>query len=134
MSSIYQRYIQDNVIAYLAHYGIKTLADECLSCALADCMTKPTMETAYDSAMLVRDKAREAQGMFIACPQWPIIDNIGRIEREAGMPVVTHIAAIMWGALNHIGVREPFAGHGMLLEQWPRWLDPAESDAEKSAA
>ncbi|MFM9970907.1 MAG: hypothetical protein ACKVQK_21140 [Burkholderiales bacterium] len=123
ISSIYQRYIQDNVIAYLAHYGIQTLADECLSYALADCMTMPTMDTAYQSAIRVRDKAPQAQGMFIACPQWPIIDNIERIERESGFPVVTHIAAIMWGALNHIGVREPFPGHGKLLSQWPQWTD-----------
>lgn len=129
ISSIYQRYIQDNVIRYLEHYGITTLADECLSYALADCMTKPTMDTAYQSAMLVHKKAPQAQGMFIACPQWPIIDNIERIERETGMPVITHIAAIMWGALNHIGVREPFPGHGRLLAQWPIWSDTAKSAA-----
>ena len=123
VASIYQRYIQDNMIRYLEHYGIKTLADEGLSYALADCMTKPTMNTAYESAMVARGKAPQAKGMFIACPQWPIIDNVVRIENETGMPVLTHIAAIMWGALNHIGVREPIKGRGRLLEEWPVWSE-----------
>jgi maleate cis-trans isomerase len=129
MTSIYQRYIQDNVIRYLKHYGIDTLADEGLSYALADCMTKPAMDTAYHSARTVHAKAPKAQGMFIACPQWPIIDQVARLESELHIPVVTHIGAIMWGALNHIGVRVPFPGHGQLLEKWPEWKTPARAAA-----
>ena len=129
IASIYQRYIQDNVIRYLEHYGIRTLADETEAYALADCMTKPGMDTAYKSAMTAYRKAPQASGMFIGCPQWPIIDNVEKIERETGIPVVTHIAAIMWGALNHIGVREPFAGRGRLLAEWPQMSEAARSAA-----
>ena len=124
LSSIYQRYIQDNVIRYLEHYGVQTLADEGLSYALADCMTRADMNTAYECAMVVHKKAPQAQGMFIACPQWPVIDNIERLERETSAPVVTHLAAIMWGALSQIGVHEPQAGFGKLLGQFPKWREP----------
>src|SRR4051812_18516524 len=71
MTSIYQRYIQDNVIRYLKHYGIEVLADEGLEFALSDCMTKPTMDTAYEIAMKAHARAPECDGLFIACPQWP---------------------------------------------------------------
>jgi len=124
LSSIYQRYIQDNVIRYLRHYGVETLADETLSYALADCMTRADMNTAYECAMVVHRKAPQAQGMFIACPQLPVIDNIERLERDTGAPVITHLAAIMWGALSQIGVREPLAGFGKLLRESPRWVEP----------
>jgi maleate cis-trans isomerase len=125
VASIYQRYIQDNMIRYFERYGVQTLADEALSYALADCMTQPTMTTAYDTSRRALNKAPDAQGLFIACPQWPVIDHIDRLEREYGKPVVTHLSAIMWGGLSRIGVRVPFSGFGRLLEQWPAWSDAA---------
>jgi maleate cis-trans isomerase len=121
LSSIYQRYIQDNVIRYLEHYGIRTLGDETLAYALAECMTGPTMNTAYEASRKALDKASDADGLFIACPQWPVIDHIERLEKESGKPVVTHLTAIMWGALAQIGVRVPFGGYGEMLSRWPAW-------------
>jgi maleate isomerase len=119
LSSLYQGYIQDNVIKYLEHYGITTLADERLSYALADCMTRPTMDTAYECAMRATEKAPAAQGMFIACPQWPVIGNLDRLERRIGKPAVAHLPAIMWGALSEIGISEPRPGFGKLIREWP---------------
>ena len=123
VASIYQRYIQDNMIRYFEHYGVRTLADEALSYALADCMTRPTMTTAYESAQRALKRAPGADGLFIACPQWPVIDHIERLEREHSIPVVTHLSAIMWGGLSRVGVRVPFPGFGRLLSQWPEWTE-----------
>jgi maleate cis-trans isomerase len=122
--SIYQRYIQDNVIRYFEHYGIRTAADEGLEYALADCMTRPTMDTSYDGALVVAGKARSAGGMFVSCPQWPVVGNVARLEREIGKPVVAQMAAILWGCLSQLGKREPVKGYGRLLEQWPAWVEP----------
>ncbi|HUL94004.1 MAG TPA: hypothetical protein VLV56_16825 [Burkholderiales bacterium] len=123
VASIYQRYIQDNMIRYFEHYGVRTLADEALEYALADCMKRPTMTTAYESARRALDKAPQAQGLFIACPQWPVIDHIVRLEEESGKPVLTHLTAILWGGLSRIGARIPFSGYGELLSRWPAWAD-----------
>lgn len=125
ISSIYQPYIQDNLIRYLQHYGIRTLADERLGYALADCMTKPTMDTSYDAAMTAYRKAPQAEGMFISCPQWPVVGNIERLERETGKPVVAQIPAILWACLSQLGIREPRTGYGRLLAEWPKWVEPA---------
>lgn len=125
LSSIYQRYIQDNLIQYLGHYGIRTLADEGLEYALADCLTRPTMETSYGAAMRAHRKAPEAKGVFIACPQWPLVGNIERVERETGKPVVAQVPAITWACLSRLGLREPVAGYGRLLSQWPEWVEAA---------
>jgi maleate cis-trans isomerase len=121
ISSLYQDYIQDNVIRYLDHYGIRTLADERLNFALADCMTRPTMDTAYECALAAHAKAPAAQGLFLACPQWPVVGNLDRLEQTIGKPVVAHLPAIMWGALSQIGVREPQGKFGSLLREWPDW-------------
>ena len=129
LASIYQRYIQDNMIRYFEHYGVRTLADEALSYALADCMTRPTMTTAYETSQRALRRAPDAQGLFIACPQWPVIDHIERLEDESGKPVITHLSAIMWGALSRIGVRAPVTGYGHLLRQCPDWVEAATAAA-----
>ena len=123
ISSLYQGYIQDNLIRYLNDYQVRTLADERLSFALADCMTRPTMDTAYDCAVTAAEKAPAAQGLFLACPQWPVVGNLERLERKIGKPVVAHLPAIMWGALSQIGVSEPQDGYGTLLAEWPQWIE-----------
>jgi len=129
VASIYQRYIQDNMIRYFEHYGVRTLADEALSYALADCMTRPTMTTAYETSQRALQRAPDAEGLFIACPQWPVIDHIGRLEGETGKPVITHLSAIMWGALSRIGVRAPVSGYGELLRRCPNWVEAATAAA-----
>jgi maleate cis-trans isomerase len=120
-ASIYQRYIQDNMIGYFARYGVRTAADVALDYALADCMTQPTMTTARDTARAAWAKAPAADGLFIACPQWPVIDQIAPLEAETGRPVLTHLSAVLWGALAQIGVRAPVEGRGRLLAEWPTW-------------
>src|SRR5262249_60889091 len=66
VASIYQRYIQDNMIRYFEHYGVRTLADEALSYALADCMTRPTITTAYQTSQRAFQRAPHAQGLVSA--------------------------------------------------------------------
>jgi maleate cis-trans isomerase len=127
--SIYQRYIQDNMIRYFENYGIGTVADEALSYALADCMTRPSMTTAYDASKRTLDRANGAQGLYISCPQWPVIDHIERLEREYRLPVVTHLTAIMWGALAKIGIEARQKGFGRMLDEWPAWREVEAASA-----
>jgi maleate cis-trans isomerase len=122
--SIYQRYIQDNLVRYLAHYGIRTVAEEGLSYALADCMTRPTMDTSYEAAVALSGKSPDAEGLFVSCPQWPVVGHVARLERETRKPVVAQLAAILWGCLSQLGLREPVTGYGRLLETWPAWVEP----------
>ena len=133
ISSIYQRYIQDNLIRYFEHYGVRTLADEGLSYALADCMTKPTMDTAYEAAMNAYRKAPAAEGMFVSCPQWPVVGNVDRLEREIGKPVIAQMGAVMWECLSQVNVQEPRAGLGRLLREWPKWAEPAVAESPAGA-
>ncbi|HLC25243.1 MAG TPA: hypothetical protein VJM80_00565 [bacterium] len=132
ISSIYQRYIQDNLIRYLAHYGIRTLADEGLSYALADCLTRPTMETSYEAASRASQKAPRAKGIFISCPQWPVVGNVERLERNTGKKVVAQLAAILWGCLSQIGIKESISGYGQLLRDWPQWTEPVPQQVRAS--
>jgi maleate cis-trans isomerase len=87
------------------------------------------METAYEAAMSAHRKAPEAQGMFISCPQWPVVGNVERLERDTEKPVVAQMGAVMWGCLSQVGVQEPRAGLGRLLREWPKWTEPAVEES-----
>jgi len=132
--SIYQRYIQDNLIRYFEHYGIRTVADEGLEYKLADCMTRPSMETSYESAMALARRAPAAESLFVSCPQWPVVGNVARLEREMGKPVIAQIPAVLWGSLSQLGKREPVKGYGRLLEEWPAWVEPVAAPSAVGSA
>ena len=132
--SIYQRYIQDNLIRYFEHYGIRTVADEGLEYKLADCMTRPSMETSYESAMGLARRAQAAESLFVSCPQWPVVGNVARLEREMGKPVIAQIPAVLWGCLSQLGKREPVKGYGRLLEEWPAWVEPVAAPSVVGSA
>jgi len=48
--------------------------------------SQASMTTSYDTAKTVLQRAPEAQGLYISCPQWPVIDQIEPIERDFGIP------------------------------------------------
>ncbi len=127
LCSIYQRYIQDNFKRHLAAHGFETVTDVGLDFQLADCMTKAGLDSAYEAASGTYRQDTGVDGMILACPQWPVIHNVPKVEAEMdGKPVIGHMAAIMWGALRQIGVDARQAGFGRLLEDWPEWPgDPA---------
>jgi len=133
LTSIYQPFIQEKLIEYLAHYGVRTVTSEGLNYALADCMTRPTMQTSYELAMSAVSKAPTADALFISCPQWPVIGNVERVERETGKTAVAHLAAVLWGCLGQLGMSLPIPGYGRLLSEWPEWMEPTAT-LEKSGA
>jgi maleate cis-trans isomerase len=122
LTSLYQRYIQDNVKRHLKAHGIETAADACLDYKLAECMTKAEMDSAYLAGSQAYNEDKAVDGMLLCCPQWPVIHNVPKLETEmGGKPVVGHMAAIMWGSLSQIGVNVAQPGYGRLLEEWPAW-------------
>lgn len=131
LSSIYQRYIQENVIKYFEGYGVHVAADVALEYKLADCMKNPTMETARETALTAFAKAPDADGVFIGCTQWPVIDRTEQLESEIERPVVSHMAAILWGSLAQIGVDGSREGYGRLMREWPAWVEPKAAVAIK---
>jgi len=60
-------------------------------------------------------KTRGADGIFLACPRWPTIEIIEKLEMDLGVPVVTASQAATWYALRKASVKEPIFGYGRLL-------------------
>lgn len=58
----------------------------------------------------------EAQGIVVACTNFPAVSVIPNVERESGRPVVDSLAATAWRTLRLVGIHRQVAGVGRLLE------------------
>jgi maleate isomerase len=73
-------------------------------------------ETEARAAELARDAdAPDAQAVLISGTGLPTAGVIDALERELGKPVVTSNQAMLWSALEALGVRDPVIGFGVLL-------------------
>jgi maleate isomerase len=109
---------QDERLArFLAHDGIEVIAHRCLGYNNSKVIWSLSPETGYEPASsLLRDNPA-ADGVYMPCNKWRITPVIERIEREFGKPVVTNTQAWIWEALETMGIKEPVAGYGRLLEE-----------------
>ncbi|MFQ5684567.1 MAG: hypothetical protein ACE5HC_15010 [Candidatus Binatia bacterium] len=58
----------------------------------------------------------EADGVFMPCNRWPVLEHVSLLEREIGKPVVTAGMAYIWYALKQIHARVDISGFGRLME------------------
>jgi maleate isomerase len=70
-------------------------------------------QTAYDLACRV--DCSEAQAIFLACGNWPTMDQIDRLEQKLGKPVLTTNQVSLWSALKVLEEEGPITGYGQLL-------------------
>jgi maleate isomerase len=57
----------------------------------------------------------DAQGIVVACTNFPALSIIPSVEQESGRPVVDSLAATAWRTLRLVGIRTGVAGSGRLL-------------------
>ena len=74
------------------------------------------LEDVYQFAKQAFDKAAQADGLCFACPQYPIIDAVEKLEQETGKPVVPASLAQIWQCLKMAGINNPRPGYGSLIE------------------
>ena len=60
--------------------------------------------------------ATKADGIYIPCNQWAAADAAPIIEAECGVPVVSGAHADHWEAFRVLGINDPLAGNGQLME------------------
>lgn len=58
----------------------------------------------------------EADGVFMPCNRWPVLEHITLLEREIGKPVVTAGQSYIWYALKQLKARVEISGFGSLME------------------
>jgi maleate isomerase len=69
----------------------------------------------YRAAKRALHEAGKLDGLYLPCPQFPVLDVIEQIESDLGVPAVSHIGSELYVALKSIGVHQPIHGYGRLL-------------------
>jgi maleate cis-trans isomerase len=55
------------------------------------------------------------EGLYLPCPQFPVLDVIDAIECDLGIPAVGHLTSEIWMAFRVLKIRNPIPGFGKLL-------------------
>ena len=77
----------------------------------------PTAEQTLAMAQaLLRDRP-DADTLHCSSPHWPMVANIGPLEQEFGVTVVTAGQAIVWEGLRLCGIEDRIEGFGRLLRE-----------------
>ena len=70
-------------------------------------------ETSYRLAL--QTVVPEADGIFMPCTTFRVIDIIDRLEKETGKTVITSNQASLWECLRLLKIDDPIPGYGKLL-------------------
>ncbi|MFL6798548.1 MAG: hypothetical protein ACJ8F3_14145 [Xanthobacteraceae bacterium] len=73
---------------------------------------------AFDLARSLVQVHRDADGIFLPSPHWPVLEAIEEIERELGITAMAASQACIWDALRLAGINDRIAGFGRLLQDF----------------
>lgn len=78
------------------------------------------VKVAEDLGAALLTEHPEADGLYIACPNWATLPAVAALEERFGKPVLNGICAFVWYPLVQLDRFEPVPGYGQLLESKTR--------------
>jgi maleate isomerase len=102
------------VVSYLKEWGFDVGSVVSLGTAFTKSSVASVAEI-YRAAKKAVKEASNAQGIFIPCTNFPVVDVIKDIETDTGIPVIANITSQLYVAFKTIGMRERINGYGKLL-------------------
>ena len=76
----------------------------------------PTHESYRLASEVVHRSDEKVDGIYIPCAAWPAVENIGALEDDTKLPVVTSFQAMLWHCLRKLGLGVKVEGYGRLFE------------------
>lgn len=110
--------IDARLVNVLHGSGFEVVAIRGLGLTRSIDMGKVTPAETYRLAREVARTAPNADGILISCGNLRSFEAIAPLEADTGLPVVTSNQAALWQALRIVGVREPVANLGRLLNEF----------------
>jgi maleate cis-trans isomerase len=77
-----------------------------------DCVPR---DVSYEFVRSAVSKERPPEGIYLSGPCWRTLDIIEPLESEFGIPVVSALQAMVWGAMRLVGRPIAVNGYGQLL-------------------
>lgn len=110
--SNYQQAMVERLVRALEAYGVEVVHAAGIHLSLAEQLTAATFDSAYEMATAAFAAQPNTDGFLLACPQWPVVRAINRLEATTDRPVVTQLQAIAWWVLGTLGVEAPLPAIG----------------------
>lgn len=70
----------------------------------------------YRASKQALNEAGRLDGLYLPCPQFPVLDVIEEIETDLRLPIIPHLASEVWAALRTMKIQKPVKGFGKLLQ------------------
>jgi maleate cis-trans isomerase len=106
--------LNDAVVRFLEGYGFDVRSVVSLGVDFTH-IGDITEADVFAAAKKAVKESGEVDGLYLPCPQFPVLDVIENIESDLGIPAVGHLSSELWLALKTIGVKTPVHGFGKLL-------------------
>jgi len=121
MASPYHDALNDHEVAFLASNGIETVHASGLGIGEKGLEDFPRIAKVPKADILDHLRSADqpdAQALFVACTDFPVMTMIGQLEEELGKPVITSNQATFWAALRAAGLDDRLVGYGRLLREF----------------
>ena len=134
MITPYPDEINDEEVAFLAHYGVEVTGYDSFRCEITALTAAVSSESVAAMARRHRDEIAAADGLFISCTQLLTMDQIEALEKEFDRGVVTSNQATLRAGLKCLGVPTQGLRAGRLFELPATEKVEAESAASVRSA
>jgi maleate isomerase/arylmalonate decarboxylase len=114
-ASPYVKAINDMAIRFLSDAGIETVHRSEVRATLDNYGQGNLNPDAVFALGLAADHP-EAQGIVLSCTDMRSVEVIARLEKATGKPVITSNQAMVFQAMQLVGVPQNMPGYGQLLE------------------
>lgn len=115
-ASPYVSAINDMAVDFLAQGGVETLARSEVTEALGN-YGQGALSPDEVYALALKADHEEAQVLVLSCTDMRSAEVVEALEAELGKPVICSNQAMVFGALQALGIVQPIAGFGQLLRQ-----------------
>jgi len=99
---------------FIEHYGFEVVHSAWLNVPFKELQDVPPA-VVYRFALEAAAKAKDADGLYMPCPQWPVWDVVDVLERDLNKPVVCNTNASFFVAFSKLEIRDEITGFGRLL-------------------
>jgi maleate isomerase len=103
--------------AFIESIGFDVVYEKGLGIADTVEIAKISPATVYRLGREGLSKAPQADILFLSCGNLRTIEILSILEKDTGKPVISSNQAMLWSALQMVGVNEPIYGYGSLLER-----------------
>lgn len=106
--------LNEKLTRFLEDYGFRVLSLVSLKAKFRD-LKEVSISRVREVCQDTLSQVKDADGLYLPCPQFPVVDIVEELEVEFGKPVIAHLSSEIWKPLKTLGVRTVIKGYGELL-------------------